>query len=190
MSILSYGPMSKGIIYAAYHEAGHVLALLLTNKRFKYVTIVPENMKDGYGIETSGHVRGIPSEIKNQWEIPSFFKPVKFNRYFKNDFIKVAGLVTEQIYTGKNNKTGAGGDFEEWINVTLLGLPNKLSSKYQKFLLDYTKEVLELKINWLHITAIAEALGERETLSYAQVIDVFMQSSKMWRESKPESVRV
>jgi hypothetical protein len=37
MSILSYGPMSKGIIYAAYHEAGHVLALLLTNKRFKYV---------------------------------------------------------------------------------------------------------------------------------------------------------
>jgi hypothetical protein len=154
------------------------------------MSIVPENMKDGYGIETSGHVRGIPSEIKNEWEIPSFFKPVKFNRYFKNDFIKVAGLVTEQIYTGKNNKTGAGGDFEEWINVTLLGLPNKLSSKYQKFLLYYTKEVLELKINWLHITAIAEALGERETLSYAQVIDVFMQSSKMWRESKPESVRV
>jgi hypothetical protein len=107
------------------------------------MSIVPENMKDGYGIETSGHVRGIPSEIKNEWEIPSFFKPVKFNRYFKNDFIKVAGLVTEQIYTGKNNKTGAGGDFEEWINVTLLGLPNKLSSKYQKFLLYYTKEVLE-----------------------------------------------
>ena len=182
--------MSKGIIYAAYHEAGHVLALLLTNKRFKYVTIVPENMKDGYGIETSGHVRGIPSEIKNEWEIPSFFKPAKFNRYFKNDFIKVAGLVAEQIYTVKNNKTGADGDFEEWINVTLLGLPDKLSSKYQKFLLDYTKEVLELKINWLHITAIAEALGERKTLSYAQVIDVFMQSSKMWRESKPESVRV
>ena len=182
--------MSKGIINAAYHEAGHVLALLLTTRRFKVVTVVPENMKDGYGIETSGHIRGIPSEIKNQWEIPSFSKPVKFNRYFKNDFIKVAGLVAEQIYTDKNNKTSAGEDFEEWINVTLLGLPNKLSSKYQKFLLDYTKEVLELEINWLHITAIAKALVKRKTLSYSQVVDVFIQSSKMWKESKPESVGV
>ena len=58
--------MSKGIINAAYYEAGHVLALLLATRRFKYVTIVPENMKDGYGIETSVHIRGIPSEIKNQ----------------------------------------------------------------------------------------------------------------------------
>ena len=171
--------MSKGIINAAYHEAGHVLALLLTTRRFKFGTIVPENMKDEYGIKTSGQVRGIPSEIKNQWEIPSFFKPVNFNRYFKNDFIKVAGLVSEQIYTGKSNKTGAGDDFDEWINVTLLGLPDKLNSKYQHFLLDYTKEVLELQINWQHITAIAEALIEKKTLSYAQVIDVFMQSSKM-----------
>ena len=104
--------------------------------------------------------------------------------------INVAGLVAEQIYTGKKNKTGAVGDFEEWINVTLLGLPNKLDSKYQNFLLDYTKEVLELEINWLHITSIAEALVERKTLNYSQVIDVFLQSSRMWKETKPESVRV
>jgi hypothetical protein len=134
-----------------------------------------------------GHIRGVPSEIKNQWEIPSFFKPVKFNRYFKNDFIKVAGLVAEQIYTGKNNKTVPGRDFEDWVNVTLLGLPDKLSSKYQRFLLDYTREVLELKINWLHITAIAEALKEKKTLSYAQVIDVFIQSSRMWKENNPSA---
>jgi len=182
--------MNKEIIKAAYHEAGHVLALLLTTRRFKYVTVVSENMKNGYGIKTSWHAKGIPAEIKNQWEIPSIFKPVNFNRYFKNDFIKVAGFVAEQIYTGKNNKTGAGGDLEEWINVTLLGLPNKLSSKYQFFLLDYTKEVFELKINWLHITAIAEALIERKTLSYSQVIDVFLQSSRRYIESKAESGRL
>jgi hypothetical protein len=175
--------MKNEIICATYHEAGHVLALLLTTRRFKSVTIVPENLKDGYGIETLGHIRGIPSEIRNQWEIPSFFKPVKFNRYFKNDFIKVAGLVAEQIYTDKNNKAIGGRDFEDWISVTLLGLPDKLSSKYQRFLLDYTREVLELKINWLHITAIAEALKENMTLSYAQVIDIFIQSSRMWKEN-------
>jgi hypothetical protein len=182
--------MNEEKINAAYHEAGHVLALLLTNRGFKYVTIVSENRNYGYGIEPSKYVRGIPSEINNQWEIPSFFKPVKFNRFFRNDFINVAGLVAEQIYTGKKNKTGAGEDFEEWINVTLLGLPNKLNSKYQNFLLDYTKEVLELEINWLHITSIAEALVERKTLNYSQVIDVFLQSSRMWKETKPESVRV
>jgi hypothetical protein len=180
---MSNVPMNKGSINAAYHEAGHVLALLLTTRRFKSVTIIPENMKDVDGIKTSWHIRGIPSEIKNQWKIPSFFKPVNFNRYFKNDFIKVAGLVAEQIYTGRNNKTSVGGDIDAWINVTLLGLPDRLNSKYQHFLLDYTKEVLELQINWQHITAIAEALIERKTLSYSQVIDVFMQSSKMWKEN-------
>jgi hypothetical protein len=182
--------MNEEKINAAYHAAGHVLALLLTNRGFKYVTIVPENMKDDYGIKTSGQVRGIPSEINNQWEIPSFFNPIEFIKYFKNDFIKVAGLVAEQIYTGKSNKTGAVDNFDEWINVTHFGLPDKLNSKYQHFLLDYTTEVLELLINWQHITAIAEDLIEKKTLNYAQVIDVFMQSSKMWKESKPESVRV
>src|ERR1035437_2275020 len=173
--------MNEEKINAAYHEAGHVLALLLTNRGFKYVTIVSENRNYGYGIEPSKYVRGIPSEINNQWEIPSFFNPI--------DFIKVAGLVAEQIYTGTKT-IGAVEDFEKWINVSLLGLPDKLSLKYQFFLLDYTKEVLELKINWLHITAIAEALVERKTLNYTQVIDVFLQSSKMWKESKQESVGV
>ena len=181
--------MNEEKINAAYHEAGHVLALLLTNRGFKYVTIVSENRNYGYGIEPSKYVRGIPSEINNQWEIPSFFNPIEFIKYFKNDFIKVAGLVAEQIYTGTKT-IGAVEDFEKWINVSLLGLPDKLSLKYQFFLLDYTKEVLELKINWLHITAIAEALVERKSLNYTQVIDVFMQSSKMWKETKLESVRV
>jgi hypothetical protein len=175
--------MGKGINNTAYHEAGHVLALLLTSRRFKYVTIIPENIKDVDGIKTSWHARGIPSEIKNQWKIPSFFKPINFNKYFKNDFIKVAGLVAEQIYSGNNSKTVAGRDFEDWINVTLLGLPDKLCSKYQKFILDYTREVLELQINWQHITAIAEALKEKKTLSYAQVIDVFIQISRIRKEN-------
>ncbi len=173
--------MNKENINAAYHEAGHVLALLLTNRGFKYVTLVPENRNKGYGIEPSKYVRGIPSEIYNQWEIPSFFNPIEFIKYFKNDFIKVAGLVAEQIYTGANT-IGASEDFKKWINVSLLGLPDTISLKYQFFLLEYTRGVLELKINWLHITAIAEALIERKTLNYTQVIDVFMQSSKMWKE--------
>jgi hypothetical protein len=46
---------------------------------------------------------------------------------------------------------------------------------------------LELEINWLHISAIAEALLEKKTLSYAQVIDVFIQSSKMWKENNPSA---
>jgi len=42
----------------------------------------------------------------------------------------------------------------------------------QKFLIEYTREVLEMKVNWIRITAIAEGLLERGTLSYDQVWDV------------------
>jgi hypothetical protein len=182
--------MSKEINNVAYYEAGHVLALLLTQISFKYVTIDPEKINGITWIKIPLHLRVIKSEIENQQGIPSFFIANNFNRYLKNDFIKIAGLVTEQIYAGINNKTGDGVDFEVAINMTPHGFSNKLSIKYKDFLLDYTKELLELEINWLRITAIAEALIERKTLSYVQVIEVFIQSSKIYESNKQQLLKI
>jgi len=164
--------MKKRIISTAYHEAGHVIALLLIKRRFKYVSIVPEKSKNAYESGTLGHVKSFPLRNKYQWEINTFLDPAIFDKYFKDDFVKVAGLVAEKIHTGRFNNLGAGGDFRKLFYTTLMDMPDKLSLGYQKFLIEYTREVLEMKVNWIRITAIAEGLLERGTLSYDQVWDV------------------
>ena len=165
--------MKKKTIDAAYHEAGHVVALILINRRFKYVTIVPEENKDDpFPVKTLGHVKEYPLKNKYQWEINYFFDPSVIDKYLKDDFTKVAGIIAEKIHTGKFNNLGARGDFRNWVDTTLHDLPEKLSLSYQKFLLEYTKVILEMNINWIRITAVAEALLERKTLSYNQVWEV------------------
>jgi hypothetical protein len=177
--------MNKEITNAAYREAGNALAMLLTQISFKYVTIDPEKINGVTWIKIPLHIRVIKSEIEKKQDIPSFFIANNFNRYLKNDFVKIAGLVTEQIYAGINNKTG-DVDFEVAINTTPHGFSNQLCIKYKDFLLDYTKELLELKINWLRITAIAEALIERKTLNYFQVFELFNESSKIYESNKSQ----
>lgn len=48
---------------------------------------------------------------------------------------------------------------------------------YQKILLEYTMEVLTMKLNWIHITGVAEALLERKTLNYNQIMEVIYEST-------------
>lgn len=55
--------MKKSIVSTAYHEAGHAVAYILTNKRFKYVTIVPTKSKDAYEPGSLGHIIPISTKI-------------------------------------------------------------------------------------------------------------------------------
>lgn len=156
--------MKRRLDYTAYHEAGHAIAYLLMDKKFKVATIKPEGNALGY----VSHKRG----NSYNFEFSSMLYPEKFNNHFTEDFINIAGFVAERIYSGRNNKIGADKDFRDWVDKTLLDLPKKLSQKYQRFLLEYATEVFELRINWIRITAIAEALLERKTLTYVQVWEV------------------
>ncbi len=91
---------------------------------------------------------------------------------FAEDFINIAGFVAEKIHTGRKNLIGARSDFRNWFDTTLIDLPEQLSLKYQRFIFEYTMEVLQLTMNWDRITAIAEALIVSETLTYNEVWNV------------------
>ena len=102
--------------------------------------------------------------------------PKDFNIFFRDDFIKLSGFVAETIYRRRSNLKSSKEDFRQWVGITLIGLPERLSSKYQSFILEYIFQVLISERNWSNITAISLALVEEDTLSYKRVFEVIEQN--------------
>jgi DNA-binding ferritin-like protein (Dps family) len=113
---------------------------------------------------------------KEEWENHSILNPKEFNMFFKEDFIRLSGFVAEMIYRRRSNYKSSKEDFRQWVGTSLIKLPEKLSSKYQSFILEYIFHVLVTERNWSNITAVALALIDEETLSYDQVLNVIEQN--------------
>lgn len=169
--------MNKKLDCIAFHEAGHAIAHILTGIPFKYVTIKPDTEKDEHGGSTLGYVFPDKPLSEGEWKSLSILDPAEFNVFFQDDFIKLAGLVAETIYRRRPNYKAAKEDFRQWVGTSLKQLPEPLNSKYIDFILEYTIQVLQNKINWSNITAVALALVEEETLNYMQVLEVFEQNN-------------
>ncbi len=164
--------MNKKLDCIALHEAGHAVAHYLTDIPFKYVTIREDKEKNEHGERSLGHITFEKPLSKEEWDQHSMLDPKEFDRFFKDDFTKLAGPVAEMIYRGRFNLKSAKEDIRQWVGTSLNKLPEKLSSKYQSYILEYTFQILQTKTNWSSITSVALALIDEETLSYDQVCDV------------------
>jgi ATP-dependent Zn protease len=157
---------TKKLLSTAYHEAGHALAYLLTNRKFKYLTIIPKENSLGHISHKLGN--------RFNFEYGSMVDPIEFNKFFLEDFRNIAGLVAEKIYTKRNNFSGAKGDFRQ---IYAIGdYSDKLITKYLSFLTEYVVMVFSIKMNRIKLDVIAEVLIQKETLSYDDVLNVIQNS--------------
>lgn len=156
----------------AYHEAGHAMAFILAGKKFRYATIKGDKT-------TSGHVMQRASRISIDNYINSMIvTPTDLPKLFLHDFINIAGFIAEGIHTGRFNGKRALSDFMGIVDVTTQDLPELFVKQYMGFLRGYTMLVFQIRVNWLRIEAIAEALLKRETLNYIEVINVIQDAVK------------
>lgn len=164
--------MKDKIEYITFHEAGHAVAHILAGIPFKYVTIKEKTETDENGNRSLGHIMFDKTKDDTYWNRFNFLNPVEFNEFFRDDFTKLAGLVAEGLYRRKPNYKAAKEDFRQWVGSSLKQLPDGLESRYIDFILEYTIQVIKEKSTWSHITAVALALVEEETLSYKRVCEV------------------
>jgi hypothetical protein len=106
----------------------------------------------------------------------SIIFPNQVGKFFIENFINAAGFVSEKIYRGRNNLKGAKSDFKNMYIRSLSDLPDSFIKKYYAFLSEYILTVFQIENNWIRIMAIAEALIERETLTYNEVINIVQNS--------------
>jgi hypothetical protein len=150
----------------AYHEAGHAMAYILLGKKFMYATIRENDT-------AAGHIRQRSSRISLDTYINSMIVVLgDFPKLFLHDFINIAGFTAEAIHTGKFNGKRALSDFMGIVDTTTQDLPERFVKQYMEFLSGYAMLVFQIKVNWLRIEAIAEALIEKETLTYIETIEV------------------
>lgn len=153
--------MINSDISTAYHEAGHALASILANRKFKYVTIRRQNDKAGELV----HYR----RIRHKYSIDQVDL---FSKSFKHDFITCAGFMAEKSFIDSPDIEGSIDDLNR-VNFSVSGLPENLQKSYHSFLAEYTITILQEESNHARLKRIAEALIERETLSYSEVINLF-----------------
>ncbi len=161
---------SRQLEATSFHEAGHAVACLLTKRKFKFVTIRSDDESLGH----LKHDKGFSLYLRKLDEENSFYRPDELSKFLKVDFIRMAGLVSEKILLGKYNHIGARIDYKNWVDNSLKDLTKNLSIRYQKFLLDYTNEVLTTERNWSNIKAVATALIQNIKLTYAQVNQIIV----------------
>ena len=109
---------NKRLLRAAYHQAGHTVAYLLTNRPFEYVTITPDS-------DTLGYVQSPYNDWSVDLKSKSFYKPSCLMIFFENSFISISGFITEKIFGFTNNSVAAQLDLRSLENVTLADLPGK-----------------------------------------------------------------
>ena len=111
---------SRTEISTAYHESGHVVALLLIKKKFKFVQI---KVKGGNVKRT----RPLNTEL---WKTKCFFNPVQNHMFFELSFVTTAGFIAEYIYRKRGNYKGAMSDLRVWVFIVLNHLPKKMRRSY------------------------------------------------------------
>lgn len=150
---------------AAYHEAGHAVACHMLEHPFHYVTILQ-------GEGTHGHCK---SKKPPRWFNPELnLDDPRCAKWLDEEIIILyAGGAAERLFTGRYNHIGRARDYDVACELSL-------------YRCGWTK-VVEAHIRWLHLTAeysvespmwrpsisaVAQALLERETLSAQEVAEV------------------
>jgi len=139
----------------AYHEAGHGVAACLARKRFKIVSIVPDE-------EALGKCITIPwKNFHPDYETDS-------RTIFRTKvaiFISLAGPVAESKFTKAKNLPNSFEDFKIAFKMSdhLCGSIEEAEA-YVRFMWEQTKNIVSLYHNWKAIEVVADALLEQKTL--------------------------
>ncbi|MCK4627022.1 MAG: hypothetical protein KAV00_17040 [Phycisphaerae bacterium] len=162
------------LIKTAYHEAGHAVACIALRKRFKYVTIEPDDERNSLG-----HIRHAPSPDNLH---PYMDNQLRFQRFVEREImILFAGGAAEALHKGRHNYHGSRNDRRDAIDFAFSiccrssGGSGEQAEAYCNWLIIRTRDMLGSAMWWPAVKAIAVALLKHKRLSYHQ-------ARKAWKE--------
>jgi hypothetical protein len=154
----------RSIETTAYHEAGHAVASFYLQKNFRYATIIPG---DGYG----GMVKSYSPRFIKYFEGWSFERQRTFAE--RQIISSIAGYTAQRKFCPQSIRRYQASSDEEHQNNCfnyICSFNVREGDAYWKWLEIRTENLIEF--HWKDVKAVAEALLERETLTYEEVYEI------------------
>jgi len=146
------------------------VAANLVKRKYKSVTINISEDRYGNPLINKDFILAISkSRMKRFFNLPD-----EFGALFKADFIFMAGTVAVQLYEEICDPMAAYRDYKSWAEGSLREMPVKLKQIWQKFLFEYTYEILSEEVFWSNIRAVAAELRKRKALTHFQVSQIMI----------------
>lgn len=167
----------KSLARAAFHESGHAVMICYLKRRFRYVTIIP-NDDEGY-LGACVHCR--------KKHNPRGTKHIE-----DQVLISLAGPIAEKVFSGRENSKGSRADWDDAKNMARLSpMHNNYGSTFmevsceRKVLVAYL-EFLDAKAElilaqahvWDAVKKLAEELLTKRKISYLRVKRIVNQKLK------------
>ena len=155
----------------AYHEAGHAVAheRLRYARKLRKVTIIPDPNENSRGCVV--HDKLPPSF--DPWE--NEITPRDMAGIEDDAVCSFAGGIAEKRFAGRHDYAGASEDRQHAIDLAspLTGGPgDKVLNAYLRYLWVRAEGLVESRLIWPEIEAVAKALLERKTLTRKEVHDI------------------
>ena len=145
----------------AHHEAGHAVASWWLGVKFKYVTGAP-------AADSFGHLK--PRYPK--WFQPDADSSDRVRLHIEQDIIiGFAGQLAQAKFRGERPRYGMHGDNRQAVDMaSYRGGSTKTTEAYLRYCWCASEDLVSMR--WREIQAVADALLERQTISYKEVIEV------------------
>ena len=168
----------KRLACTAYHEAGHAVAHAEYGLPARRVTI----KSGGDYLGACFGRRALLSRYGPEWDSGDRNRL----RMEKDVIILLAGGEAERRFSGRSNYVGAKSDREQAIDLLCRFASDfyenpgqgkqRIFKTYFKLLELRARELVQNKINWIRIKAVAEKLLEKETLSRKEVSQTMVEA--------------
>jgi hypothetical protein len=151
----------------AYHEAGHAAMRLELGRRLAHVTIKPDD-------ESLGHILKLPTKLDVEWFDQHDWR---IRRWAETEIMTLlAGGESERRLTGRRNNPGARFDERQASEVAMRSEgEGDRAHAYLRWLRFKVADWVVSPLLWQPIEAIAAALIDKETMTGAEVRDLFWQ---------------
>jgi len=165
----------------AYHEAGHAVAAYLRHLRFTSISIVPSG-------GTLGRCEFSEAGMTIEFDVRTMARARR--RVETLIVVSLAGVIAENVLTGRNNWRGAHADLHDAARYAsyVTGSEDEMGA-YVRWLWEHTRMLLKAPPCWLAVRRVAAALLHDHRIGERRARAIIAEALKPPPRRRPRAAR-